>query len=201
MPAHALRLRGRRRRRQRSWQVRRLPMGHLGLHHCGNVRLRRPQAHPAAHWQAGDCGHGARDAGNELGQGQLSPAHTLRLRGRRRSQQRSWQVRRLPMGLSGLHHRGNVRLRRPQAHPEAHWQAGDCGQVLETLAMSWGGVSHCLHMHCGSADAGAAGSAPGKSGGCRWDHLGLHHRGNVHLRRPQAIPGSALAGRRLRPRR
>ncbi len=84
LPAHVLRLCGRRRSRQRSWQVRRLPMGHLGLHHRGNVRLRRPQAHPAAHWQAGDCGHGARDSGNELGWCLPSHAHASRLCGRSR---------------------------------------------------------------------------------------------------------------------
>ena len=199
--AHALRLCGRRRSQQRSRQVRRLPMGHLGLRHRGNVRLRRPQAHPAAHWQAGDCGHGASDASNELGRGRPLLAHALRLCGRRRSRQRSRQVRRLPMGHLGLRHRGNVRLRRLQAHPAAHWQAGDCGHGASDASNELGRgqplLAHALRL-CGRRRSRQRSRQVRR---LPMGYLGLRHRGNVRLRRPAGTPGSALAGRRLRPRR
>ncbi len=60
------------------------------------------------------------------------------------------------MGHLGLHHRGNVRLRLRDRQRTG--RQATAATALAMLAMSWDGVNHCLHMHCGSADAGAAGS-------------------------------------------
>ena len=187
-----------RRSQQRSWQDRWLPPGHLGLHHRGNVRLWCLQGNPAAHEPAT-----AATALETLAMSWDGVSHRLhvrlRLRRSRRSQQRSWQDRWLPPGHLGLHHRGNVRLWCLQANPAAHSTAGDCGHGARDAGndLGRGQPSPAQALRLRRRSAGAASSAPGKTGGCRWATWGCTIAGTCTAGKP----GSALAGRRLRPRR